>query len=65
MFKYRLFWADGSEAGEAAYALTIQAGDLIWVSQPNRQLRVVDLVPVEEEESEYTGFLKVELTREA
>jgi hypothetical protein len=60
MFKHRLFWADGSEAGEAAYALQINAGDLIWIPQPNRQLRVLDVVQVDEEDSPYRGLLKVE-----
>ena len=27
MFRYRLFWADGSEAGEAAYAVTIRPAE--------------------------------------
>jgi hypothetical protein len=52
--------ADGSEAGEAAYALRIRAGDLIWIPRPNRQLRVLDVVQVDEEDSPYRGLLKVE-----
>jgi len=59
MFKYRLFWADGSEAGEAAYAVNIKPGELVWI-RGNRQVRVLDVVPVEEEGSPYKGLLKVE-----
>lgn len=60
MFRYKLHWADGSEAGEASYAINIKVGDLVWISQPTRrQLRVLDLVPVEEEDSPYVGLLKV------
>lgn len=59
MFKYRLFWADGSEAGEAAYAVNIRPGETIHVAN-GRMLRVLDVVPVEEEDSPYVGLLKVE-----
>lgn len=60
MFKYRLFWADGSEAGEAAYAVNIRPGDEIHVGT-GRRLTVVDVVPAnEEEDSPYVGFLMVE-----
>jgi len=59
MFKYRLFWPDGSEAGEAAYAVYIQAGETILVGS-GRKLRVLDAVPVDEPDSEYVGLLKVQ-----
>ena len=35
MFRYKLHWADGSEAGDASYAINIKPGDLIW----NRERR--------------------------
>ena len=60
MFRYKIHWADGSEAGEAEYAINIKVGDLIWISQPNRQLRVLDLVPVDEG-SPFSGLLSVEV----
>ena len=60
VFRYKLHWADGSEACDASYALNIKAGDLIWISRPNRQLRVLDVLPVEENESPYVALLKVE-----
>ena len=37
MFRYKLHWADGSEAADASYAINIKAGDLIWIPQPNHQ----------------------------
>jgi hypothetical protein len=59
MPRYRLFEADGSDVGEGYYATQINVGDTIIVAG-TRQARVVDLVPVEEENSPYVGFLKVE-----
>jgi len=47
MFRYKIHWADGSEAGEAEYAVNINAGELIWL-RGNRRVRVLDLVPVSE-----------------
>jgi len=59
MFRYKLHWPDGSEAGEAEYAVNIKAGELIWI-RGNRKVRVLDLVPVPEEDSPYDGLLRVE-----
>jgi hypothetical protein len=60
MFKYRLHWADGSDAGQAEYA--VQPGETIIASDPGRirRLRVLDLVPVDDEESSFVGLLRVE-----
>jgi hypothetical protein len=60
VFRYRLHWAGGSDAGDASYAINIKPGDLIWIRSPNRQLRVLDLVPADEKDSPYAGLLKVE-----
>jgi hypothetical protein len=30
LYRYRLYEVDGSEAGEAHYALLIEAGEAIW-----------------------------------
>jgi hypothetical protein len=49
----------GADAGEAHYAVLIEPGETIWTGD-GRKLRVVDLVPVEEEGSPFVGFLKVE-----
>jgi hypothetical protein len=48
------------KADEAAYALRTNAGDLIWIPQPNRHLRLLDLVPVDEDDSAYAGLSRVE-----
>jgi hypothetical protein len=56
---YRLFEADSSDAGEIHLAVLVKPGETIFLG-PGRKLRVVDLVPVEEEDSPYAGFLKVE-----
>jgi len=60
MFKYRLQWADAKDAGEAAYAVDIYPGDqiLTTIEGKARWLRVLDLVPVEEESSAYVGLLR-------
>ena len=59
MYRYRLFDADGADQGEAYYAVLIEQGDIIWADD-RRKLRVVAVVPVEEEDSPFIGFLKVE-----
>jgi len=63
MFKYRIHWADGTEAGEAEYAVNIHPGELVWIRDPYRQVRVLDLIETEpEDESPYDGLLRVEAT---
>jgi len=60
MFKYKLHWADGSDAGEAEYAVNIKPGELVWL-RGGRQVRVLDLIPIEpEDDSPYEGLLRVE-----
>jgi hypothetical protein len=60
VFRYRLHLEDGSDAGEATDAVMIQPGEEILVGN-GRRLRVLDLVPFEEEdESPFVGLLKVE-----
>jgi hypothetical protein len=58
-FLYRLFLADGTDVGEASYAVIIKLDEIIHVAGGGK-MRVLDVVPVLEEESRYTGFLKVE-----
>jgi hypothetical protein len=50
---------DGAECGEAHYAVLIEPGEIIWTGD-GRKLRVVDVVPVEEDDSPFVGFLRVE-----
>jgi hypothetical protein len=61
LYRYRLYLEDGTEAGEAEYAVRIQPGETIWAGD-GRMLRVVDVVSFEEEDSPYVGLLKVAAT---
>ena len=45
MYRYRLHTADGSDAGEARYAVLIEPGETIRTGD-GRLLRVLDVVPV-------------------
>lgn len=53
------FLADGTDVGEAPYAVVIKPDEIIHVAGGGR-MRVLDLVPVPEPDSPLTGFLKVE-----
>ena len=57
VFRYRLHWTDGSDAGEAEYAVGIRPGELIWL-RDGRRVTVVDLVPLGQ--ARYDGLLMVE-----
>jgi hypothetical protein len=59
VYLYSLVDASGADQGEAYYAILIEPGDIIWAVDL-RKLRVVAVVPVEEEDSPFIGFLKVE-----
>ena len=60
MYTYRLHLEDGSDAGEATYAVLVKPGEEILVGN-GRRFRVVDVVPFEEEdESRFVALLKVE-----
>jgi hypothetical protein len=59
VYRYSLVDADGADQDEAYYPILIEPGDIIWADD-RRKLRVVDVVPVEEEDSPFVGFLKVE-----
>jgi hypothetical protein len=43
---YRLFETDGSDASEIHLAVLVKPGETIFLG-PGRELRIVDLVPVE------------------
>lgn len=47
-----------SAAGEAHYAVRIPPDETIWTVGAHK-LRVLDVVPVEEEDSPYNGLLRV------
>jgi hypothetical protein len=60
MFRYRLHLEDGSDAGEATYAVMVKPGEAILVGN-GRRFRVLDVVPFDEEdESPFVGLLQVE-----
>jgi hypothetical protein len=60
MPKYRLYDVDGADTGEMRLGdLPIKPGEEIFLG-PGRRLRVLDVIPVEEEDAPYVGFLKVE-----
>jgi hypothetical protein len=49
---------DGSEAAEAEYAVMIRPDEIVWLNG-GKKAHVLDVVPVEEEDSPYVGLLKV------
>jgi ribosomal protein L14 len=59
LYRYRLYLEDGSEAGDAHYAVLIRPGETIRTND-GRRLRVVDVAAVEDAASEYVGLLTVE-----
>ena len=61
MFTYRLHLEDGSDAGEATYAMMMKPGEEILVGN-GRRFRVLDVVPFDEQdESPFVGLLQVEV----
>ena len=59
IYRYRIFEADGSDAGEAHYAVLIQPGETIHAGD-GRTLRVLEVMPTAENPSAYVGTLRVE-----
>ncbi len=59
IYRYRLYAADGSDAGKAHYAVLIQPGETIHASD-GCKLRVIDVVASEGEADEYVGAPTVE-----
>ena len=57
IYRYRLYNPDGSDAGEAHYAVLIEPGE----TGDGRQWRVVDVVAVEEGGTPFVGLLTVEV----
>jgi hypothetical protein len=58
VFKYKLQTALGEDIGEATYRFLIEPGEELTVD--NQRLRVVDVIPLEEQRSEATALLYVE-----
>jgi hypothetical protein len=59
MYTYRVHLADGSDAGTATDAVLVRPGEEIMVGN-GRRFRVVDVVPFEEDESQFVRLLQVE-----
>jgi hypothetical protein len=60
MPKYRLHDADGNDMGEMRLGdVPFNPGDEILL-RPGKKLRVLDVAPVEEEDSPYVELLQVE-----
>ena len=59
LYRYRLYSTDGSFEGEAHYAVQIEPGETIWTGD-GRNLRVIDVAPIEENPSDYVALLTVE-----
>ena len=60
MFRYKMHYEEGSEAGAAAYADNVNPGDELMLV-PGRFVRVLDFVPVEDvEDSPFVGLPRVE-----
>jgi hypothetical protein len=49
-------------AARPHYPVLIESGEIIWTGD-GRKLRVVDVVPVVEDDSPFVGFLRVEPTK--
>ncbi len=58
-YRYRVHELDGSDAGEAHYAILVETGETI-VLGAGRRVRVVDVIPVDDEDSPFVGMLRVE-----
>ena len=59
LFKYRLLWPDGRDAGRAAYTAGIRPGDIV-VDDRGQWLRVLATRSTGDEDSVYDGVLEVE-----
>ena len=59
IYRYRLYAADGSDAGEAYYAVLIQPGETIHASDGGK-LHVLKVVQTDDEADEYVATLTVE-----
>jgi hypothetical protein len=60
VFRYKMHYEDGSEAGDAAYADNVNPGDELMLG-PGKFVKVLDVVPVEDVAgSPYVALLRVE-----
>jgi hypothetical protein len=59
VFRYKMHYEDGSEAGDAAYADNVNPGDELMLG-PGKFVRMLDVVRVDEEGAPFVRLLKVE-----
>jgi hypothetical protein len=59
MFRYKLCTPLGEEIGEATYRFLVEPGEELTVGD-NQHLRVVDVIPLEEQGSDVVALLYVE-----
>ena len=59
MFRYKMHYLDGKRSRRRAYADNVNPGDELMLG-PGRSVRVLSVVPVEEEDSSYFGMLMME-----
>jgi hypothetical protein len=59
MFRYRLATPLGEEIGEVTYSFLIEPGEELTIEN-NRRLRVIKVVPVEEQDADVVALLYVE-----
>jgi hypothetical protein len=60
MVTYRLFLADGTDLGQLQWPVFVRLGEEI-IAGDKRRFRVLDLFPIEQEESPFVGLLQVEV----
>ena len=58
MFRYRLFWDDGVDAGEAEYDVSIEPDDTVRLPD-GQEVRVLEVVETAKD-SPYEGLLMVQ-----
>jgi len=59
VFKYRLQWADGSDACEHEDSEAIKPNEILWIGG-GRRLRVLELASVADDDSRFDAVLTVE-----
>ena len=59
MYTYRLHLEDGSDVGQVTYAVLVKPGEEILVGN-GRRFRVLEVVPIDDENSKIVGLLQVE-----
>lgn len=59
-YRYRVHDVDGTDRGESSFAVLLQPGEMVPLGG-GRRMRIVAVIPVEEDDSPYVGLLQVEI----